>query len=331
MVLWIVTLLLALSAQEAPLTAEGSDFFEKKIRPLLVEQCLKCHGSATPKGGLRLDSRAGSLRGGLSGPAVVPGDPERSLLIQAVRRTSSELQMPPDRALSSIQVQDLVAWVQRGAPDPREEVGGRRPGSAEPLWSFLSRLEEKRLTPSGPADKRTLIRRATFDLIGLPPTPEEIEAFLSDTGPKAFDRVLERLLASPHYGERWGRHWLDAARYADSAGNATDFPVPQAYRYRNYVINAFNRDKPYDQFLREQIAGDLLPSAGEREKYEHIIATGFVALSRRPGLYPEREPHLTIEDTLETLGRSVLCLSVGCARCHDHKFDPVSTEDYYAL
>jgi hypothetical protein len=143
--------------------------------------------------------------------------------------------------------------------------------------------------------------------------------------------VVERLLASPHYGERWGRHWLDAARYADSCGNATDFPVPQAYRYRNYVINAFNRDKPYDQFLREQIAGDLLPAASEQERYERIVATGFIALSRRPGLYPEREPHLTIEDTLETLGRSVLGLSVGCARCHDHKFDPVSMEDYYAL
>jgi hypothetical protein len=351
------TLLLAVAAQDASPASEGVDFFEKRIRPLLAEQCLKCHGpGAKPKGGLRLDTRAALLRGGQSGPALVPGDPDRSLLVQAVRRSSAELQMPPDRALSSAQVQDLAGWVQRGAPGPRDEGAAARPPTAELPWSFRplrkpelprvrdsawplnevdlflrSTLEEKGLTPSGPAEKRTLIRRATFDLLGLPPTPEEIDAFLADSSPKAFERVIERLLASPHYGERWGRHWLDAARYADSCGNATDYPVPQAWRYRNYVINAFNRDTPYDQFIREQIAGDLLPSASERERCEKIIATGFVALSRRPGLYPEREPHLTIEDTLETLGRSVLGLSVGCARCHDHKFDPVSTEDYYAL
>jgi hypothetical protein len=350
-------ILFALGAQQAA-ASEGADFFEKRIRPILVDHCVRCHGGEKTKGGLRLDTRAGPRRGGQSGPAVIPGDPDRSLLIQAVRRTTVDLQMPPDRGLSPQQVEDLVAWVRMGAPDPRESIEpvARRPEDSPVPWSFrpvrnpgvpavrnptwpanevdrfiLSRLEEKRLLPSGPADKRTLIRRATFDLLGLPPTPEEIESFLADASPQAFDRVIERLLASPHYGERWGRHWLDAARYADSAGNATDFPVPQAYRYRNYVINAFNRDKPYDQFLREQVAGDLLPSAGEQDKYEKIVATGFIALSRRPGLYPEREPHLTIEDTLETLGRSVLGLSVGCARCHDHKFDPVSTEDYYAL
>jgi hypothetical protein len=350
----LTLILFALGAPQAALP-DGADFFEKRIRPLLADHCLRCHGAEKTKGGLRLDTPAGVRRGGQSGAAVVPGDPDRSLLVQAVRRTTPDLQMPPDRALSPRQVEDLVDWVRMGAPAPRDsaELAVTRPALP---WSFrpvrtpalppvratawpanevdrfiLSRLEEKRLVPSGPADKRTLIRRATFDLLGLPPTPEEIESFLADSSPQAFDRVIERLLASPHYGERWGRHWLDAARYADSAGNATDFPVPQAWRYRNYVISAFNRDKPYDQFLREQIAGDLLPSSGEQDKVEKIVATGFIALSRRPGLYPEREPHLTIEDTLETLGRSVLGLSVGCARCHDHKFDPVTTEDYYAL
>jgi hypothetical protein len=353
----ITLFLAAVLAPQA--SADDIDFFEKKVRPVLVERCLKCHGgsAAKPKGGLRLDSRAALLRGGQSGPALVPGDPDRSLLVQAVRRTTADLQMPPEQGLSAEQVADLVSWVRMGAPDPR---GGEStiaaPRKAEALWSLrplrapappavrnpswpanevdafiLARLEEKGLVPAAPADKRTLIRRASFDLIGLPPTPEEIEAFLADSSPQAFERVVERLLASPHYGERWGRHWLDAARYADSAGNATDFPVPQAYRYRNYVINAFNRDKPYDQFLREQIAGDLLPSSGEQEKYEKIVATGFIALARRPGLYPEREPHLTIEDMVETVGRSVLGLSLGCARCHDHKFDPVTMQDYYAL
>jgi hypothetical protein len=333
--------------------AEGVDFFEKKVRPLLAERCLKCHGAEKPKGGLRLDRPSNLLRGGRSGPVVIPGDPSRSLLIAAVRRTDPDLKMPPDQPLSPSEVADLVAWVRRGAPAPADSA----PAAASPLlWSLrpirkpalppvrnrdwplspidafvLSKLEEKQLAPNGPADRRTLIRRATFDLIGLPPTPEEIEAFVADPSPDAFDRVVERLLASAHYGERWGRHWLDAARYADTAGDACDFPIPQAWRYRNYVIQAFNRDLPYDQFLREQIAGDLMPSRSEPEKYGRIIATGFIALSRRPGLYPEREVHLTIEDTLETLGRSVLGLSLGCARCHDHKFDPLTTDDYYAL
>jgi uncharacterized protein DUF1553/uncharacterized protein DUF1549/cytochrome c len=329
-VVTILAAILALAAQSDP------DFFEKRVRPILVDRCVKCHSGAKPKGGLRLDV-AGRSR------AIVPGDPDRSLLVQAVRRENPDLQMPPDEKLTASQVADLTAWVKMGAPDPRGSVQVR---SAGPLWSLQplrvspqtsvdefiqAKLAEKGLTPGGPADKRALIRRATFDLIGLPATPEEIDAFVGDSSPKAFERVVERLLASPHYGERWGRHWLDAARYADSSGNATDFPVPQAYRYRNYVINAFNRDVPYDRFLREQIAGDLMPSASDPEKVERIVATGFIALSRRPGLYPEREPHLTIEDTLETIGRSVLGLSVGCARCHDHKFDPISNEDYYAL
>ncbi|HLF94920.1 MAG TPA: DUF1549 domain-containing protein, partial [Planctomycetota bacterium] len=354
----LVAAALALGARQPD---EGVEFFEKNIRPILTDRCAKCHGTlpGKPKGGLRLDSRATLLRGGLSGPALVPGDPDQSLLIQAIRRGNPDLQMPPDKGLSAAQVADFVAWVKMGAPDPRVDAAVRPAAASttpQALWSLrpirtpqlpqvrdrdwplgpvdsfvLAKLEEKGLVPNEPADKRTLLRRATFDLIGLPPTPEEVEAFLSDDSPQAFERVIDRLLASPHYGERWGRHWLDAARYADSAGNATDFPIPQAWRYRNYVINSFNRDKPYDQFVREQIAGDLLSGANDEQKRERIVATGFIALSRRPGLYPEREPHLTIEDTLETLGRSILGLSLACARCHDHKFDPISTEDYYAL
>jgi hypothetical protein len=196
----------------------------------------------------------------------------------------------------------------------------------------LARLEAKGLAPVGSADKRTLIRRATFDLTGLPPTPEEIDAFLADSSPDAFARVVDRLLASRHYGERWGRYWLDIVRYADTAGETADFPVPDAYRYRNYVIDAFNADKPYDQFLREQIAGDLLARDSPREKYaERVIATGYLASARRFGFDPQNYHHLTIEDTIDTLGKSVLGLTIACARCHDHKFDPVGREDYYAL
>ena len=198
---------------------------------------------------------------------------------------------------------------------------------------ILARLEARGLKPVEPADKRTLIRRATFDLIGLPPTPEEVVAFLADESPGAFARVVERLLASPHYGERWGRHWLDLARYADTAGDNSDYPVPQLYKYRNWVIRAFNQDKPYDQFLREQFAGDLLPAADEPDRFDKLIATGYLANARRFGSYEDAryQWYLTYEDTIDNLGRTVLGLSLGCARCHDHKFDPVTSEDYYAL
>lgn len=196
----------------------------------------------------------------------------------------------------------------------------------------LVELERRGLQPTRPAPRRRLIRRATLDLIGLPPTPEEVDAFLADRYPDAFAKVVDRLLASPHYGERWGRHWLDVVRYADTAGDSSDFPVPQLYRYRNYVIDSLNRDKPYDVFIQEQIAGDLMPAKDGAQKYERIVATGYIALSRRFGSstidYPQ---HLTIEDTIDNLGRSVLALNIHCARCHDHKFDPVSSEDYYGL
>jgi hypothetical protein len=201
-----------------------------------------------------------------------------------------------------------------------------------PIDAFvLSRLEAKGLRPAADADRRTLLRRATFDLIGLPPTPEEADAFAADDAPDAYERLVERLLASPHYGERWGRHWLDVAHYADTAGDSADYPIPQAYRYRNWVIDAFNRDLPYDRFIRDQIAGDLVEAATPEERAANIVATGFIAVARRSGEEPDEEHHITIADTLDTLGRAVLGLTLGCAQCHDHKFDPIPQSDYFAL
>ncbi len=194
----------------------------------------------------------------------------------------------------------------------------------------LARMDKAGVVPVNDADRRTLIRRASFDLIGLPPTPDEVEAFVNDSAPKAFERVVDRLLASPQYGERWGRHWLDVVRYADTCGNASDYPVPQAYKYRNYVIKAFNADLPFDQFIREQIAGDLLPATSDQERFDHTVATGYLAISRRFG-GGKGPVNLTIDDAIDNMGRSFLGMSVGCARCHDHKFDPVPQADYYAL
>jgi len=340
------------------------DFFEAKIRPVLVEHCYSCHSAESKKvkGSLYLDSRAGVLTGGDTGPVLVPGQPEKSSLIRAVHYTDDNLLMPPKKRLSPQQVTDLEAWVKMGAPDPRAAPpAAQKPSidfnAARKFWSFQSAKEQpdpapanaasqrsridrfidatlaaKNLVPVKRADKRTLIRRATFDLTGLPPAPDDVAVFEKDASADAFAHVVDRLLSSPHYGERWGRHWLDVVRYADTAGETADYPVPLAYRYRNYVIDAFNQDKPYDQFVREQIAGDLLALEGPREKYaERVVATGYLAVSRRFGFDSENYMHLTIEDTLDTLGKSILGLSIACARCHDHKFDPISAADYYAL
>lgn len=349
--------------QQAEPSKEGLEFFEKKIRPILADNCYACHGerSKKPQGDLRIDLMESLLRGGASGkPAVVPGDPEKSLLILAVRQTDAKLQMPPGDKLTPEQIKDLEQWIKMGAPAPKDKNAAAAVSTydwneAKKFWSFqpvksyeppqvknqswvkspidrfvLAKLEEKGLKPVGDTDKLTLIRRATFDLTGLPPTPDEIDAFLADRSPNAFERVVDRLLASPAYGEKWGRHWLDVVRYADTAGDNSDYPVPAAYRYRNYVIESFNKDKPYDQFIREQIAGDLLPSANDQEKYEKIVATGYLAMSRRFGSRNENM-NLTIDDTIDNLGKAFLGLSTACARCHDHKFDPIPTRDYYAL
>jgi hypothetical protein len=351
------------SAEESK-DAEGLEFFEKKIRPVLVERCYECHSSSakTLEGSLSVESRAGLLKGGDQGPAVVPGDLDQSLLIRALRYTDKDLQMPPKEALSADVIADFEAWVKRGAPDPREEVAaGNRYAvdidEAKGRWPFtppidppvpavkqvdwprspidhfvLAKLEERGLTPVGDADKRTLIRRVTYDLTGLPPSPEQVAEFLADDSPNAFATVVDRLLASREYGERWGRHWLDVVRYADTAGDNSDYPIPQLYRYRNWVIDALNDDKPYDQFVREQIAGDLLPFDDEEDRRQQIVATGYLASARRFGSVKDDYPqHLTIEDTIDNLGRAFLGLSINCARCHHHKFDPITTDDYYGL
>jgi hypothetical protein len=330
-------------------------FFELRVRPTLAGTCFPCHGGKKTSAGLRVDSRSGLLKGGDSGPAVVPGDPAGSLLIRAVRQTDDDLKMPPDRRLPDQVVADLAAWVEAGAGWPSgvdrsgafrsqrhwafEPVRAVEPppdpsGWAEhPVDRFVAgRWRAEGLTPVGQADRRTLIRRLTFDLTGLPPTPEETAAFLADDRPDACERLVDRLLASPAYGERWGRHWLDVARYADTAGDNADYPVPELARYRDYVIDAFNADKPFDAFVREQVAGDLLAADGPPERYaERVLATGFLALSRRYATAPYELWHLSLEDAIETTGRAFLGLSLRCARCHDHKFDPVAQTDYYAL
>ncbi len=340
------------AAEDAP----HEEFFEKKVRPILAGTCLKCHGEQKASGGLRVDSRDLLLRGGDRGPALVPGNPDGSLLIRAIRRQQDQLQMPPGKPLPAQAVADLAAWVKAGAHwpssartlkverhwafaplrvvQPPEDPTGR---SSQPVDQFiLAKWKEKKLHPVRPADRRTLIRRVTFDLIGLPPTPEEVDTFVKDSRADAYDQLIERLLASPRYGERWGRHWLDVVRYADTAGETADFPVADAWRYRNYVIDAFNRDKPYNQFLREQLAGDILAAqlpadASPERRAELIVATGYLASARRFGFNVVQDHFLTIEDTIDTLGKSVLGLTIACARCHDHKYDPITSADYYAL
>ncbi len=367
-VIWFIperTGLASAQAQTAAISPEQLNFFEQKIRPVLVSNCYQCHSAEAKKlaGGLRLDTREGMLKGGTSGQAaIVPGDPDKSLLIKAISYTDPKLQMPYGGKLADAIINDFKQWVKIGAPDPRQNQSANttKPQpydfvEAKKFWSYqpvknispppvkntawlrspidnfiLAKLEEKMLMPVGDADKRTLLRRATFDLTGLPPMPREVEEFLQDRSANAFEKVIDRLLSSRHYGERWGRHWLDLGRYADTAGDNSDFPVPSAYKYRNYVINAFNQDKPYDQFIREQLAGDLLASRTEAEKFEQITATGYIAISRRFGSR-DTDHNLAIDDTIENVGKAFLGLSVNCARCHDHKFDPIPTKDYYAL
>lgn len=342
------------------------DFFEARIRPLFVKHCVACHGDKKQEGGLRLDSRDGWMLGGDRGAAVIAGSPSKSLLIQAVQYDDLDLQMPPAKKLAVNEIADLEAWVQRGATDPRREAATSSSvrmsvEEAHAFWSFqplkasivpsevgenwsrnpidsfvMEQMKEHGLTPVEDADRRTLIRRATFDLTGLPPTKSEIDAFLQDESTDAFEALVERLLDSSAYGERWGRHWLDVARYADTAGDGADYPVREAYKYRNWVIQAFNRDLPFDQFVREQIAGDILArreSIDDPERYaSQVIATGFLAIGKRYGYKASPAfQYLDFADVIDSVGRSLQGLSLGCARCHDHKYDPVSAADYYSL
>jgi len=342
------------------------EFFESQIRPLLLDRCIACHSAESGKtsGGLALDTRAGWQTGGDSGAAIVPGQADDSLLIRAVRHADGVSAMPPEKKKSRLtesEIQDLVSWINSGAHDPRtaaSRIGGMTTEAARDWWSLQpvrdvrpsesadadwsvhdidkfvhAARQTKQLVPNPVADQHTLLRRATFDLTGLPPTLEEIESFLNDTSEDAWARVIDRLLASPAYGERWGRHWLDVARYADTAGDGADYPVREAWKYRNWVIRAFNRNLPYDQFLKQQIAGDILAAEGPAEEYaDRVTATGFLAVGKRYGYRPSPDfQHLDFADVIDTTGRAVLGLSLGCARCHDHKYDPVTAQDYYAI
>ena len=349
--------------------ALGNDFFEKRVRPLLAEHCLDCHGEDHSESDLRLDSLNGFLRGGKRGPALVAEQADASLFISAVRH-GEILKMPPKTKLAARQIADLIAWVEMGAPWPNssptpvivpaandvdrelrpEELGFwslqpiaspdlpdivRDAWARLPLDAFiLARLNETGLRPAPRATRRTLIRRVTFNLTGLPPTPAEIDAFLPDQASDAFARLVDRLLQSPAYGQRWGRHWLDVARYADSNGMDENLAYANAYRYRDYVVAAFNQDKPFDQFVREQIAGDVLAvHLTDDASNDALAATGFLTLGAK--MLAEDDPVKMqmdiIDEQIDTLGRAFMGLTLGCARCHDHKFDPLLTSDYYAL
>ncbi|HXG62445.1 MAG TPA: PSD1 and planctomycete cytochrome C domain-containing protein [Planctomycetota bacterium] len=347
--------------QEEAFDREGVEFFEKKIRPVFVEKCFSCHSArqGKRKGGLSLDTRAEILRGGDRGPAVRPGDPEASPLIQAIRYADEDFQMPPRGRLPASVVADFEAWVRRGAPDPRSGTVEAGPAAAAPrkdLWSLgplragsppevrradwvrtpvdrfvLARLEEAGLAPNGPADRRRWIRRLSFGLLGLPPSPEEVERFVHDPAPDALERLVDRLLASPHYGERWGRFWLDAARFAESHGFEQDYDREHAWPYRDFVIRAFNEDLPFDRFVAWQIAGDELAP----DNPWAWAATGFLGAGAFPTQLTEAEFESARYDELDnmvsTLGSAMLGLSIGCARCHDHKYDPIPTAEYYRL
>ncbi len=347
---------------------QGIAFFEDRIRPVLVEHCYSCHASNAKKirGGLTLDSRDALRKGGDSGPALTPGDAAGSLLIESLRYESYE--MPPKGKLPDPVIADFVSWVEMGAPDPREQPAATPPATSSGIdidegrefWCFrppqmpdvptsahdgwcrseidqfiAARWEVAGLSPAQDADRRTLIRRATFDLIGLPPTPAEIDAFLADpdTTPAAFVKVVDRLLESPQFGERWGRHWLDVARYSESTGGGRSMLFGDAWRYRDYVIASFNNDKPFDRFILEQLAGDLLPADDTLQQREQLIATAFLALG--PTNYEQQDKLQlemdVIDEQVDTVGRAFLGMTIGCARCHDHKFDPIPTADYYAL
>ncbi len=340
--------------------AGADEFFETSIRPILAEKCQKCHGDDKARGGLSLAGRESLLRGGDSGPAAVPGKPGESLLIAAVERRG-ELKMPPKEALSRGEIDRLARWIELGVPWPKAPAAATT-GAADRWWSFrpvrspsppavsdptwprtevdrfiLAALEARELKPSATADRRTLIRRATFDLTGLPPTPEEVEAFLADRSPDAFARVVDRLLASPSYGERWARHWLDVVRYAD-ARDLIQLPAGsdfrEAWRYRDWVVGAFNRDMSYAEFVRYQVAGDLLPPTRPGGiNPDAIVATGFLAIADFVPGDVDKDQMIAdyVDDQVDVVGKAFLGLTLACARCHDHKFDPISAQDYYAL
>ncbi|MFQ5734325.1 MAG: DUF1549 domain-containing protein, partial [Planctomycetaceae bacterium] len=338
-------------------------FFETRVAPLLKKHCLKCHSGGKPKGNLRLDSRAGALKGGETGAAVSLKAPEKSLLLDAINYRNFE--MPPKGKLAAKEIAVLTKWVRMGAPwsptvnlvvknsrGPQKKHGPPVDAAAKKFWSFqpvkrpavpavknrrwvtndvdrfiLARLEKAGLGPSPPAGKTELLRRASYDLTGLPPSPQEVRDFLADDSPRAFEKVVDRLLASPHYGEKWGRHWLDLVRYAESNSYERDNPKPHVWRYRDYVIRSFNADKPYTQFIREQIAGDELDAVNR----DSIIATGYYRLGiwQDEPVDPKQALFDDLDDILMTTSQTFLGLTMNCARCHDHKISPIPQRDYY--
>ena len=357
-ILSAILLNLSLSIGQDEIPADQLAFFEKKIRPVLIAHCYQCHSqdSKSLKGGLALDTLEGIRAGGDSGHAVVPRDVEGSVLMEAIRYESME--MPPKQQLSKAVIADFQKWIEMGAPDPRKgaslikrEINFH---DAKQHWSFqpivriqppvvqnkvwpkssvdrfiLAQLESKGLKPVGDASRQVLVRRLYYDLIGLPPSAEQLQSALQDESPGAIENLVDRLLASPQFGERWGRHWLDVVRYAESNGRERNIVYPTAWRYRDYVIDAFNKDTPFNRFIQEQLAGDLLPGAGDNE----AVATGFLAIGPKLLNEGNREAFVMdlVDDQIDVTTRAFMGLTVSCARCHDHKFDPIPTAEYYSM
>jgi hypothetical protein len=351
------------------LLAAGDDdlFFESKVRPVLIKRCYDCHSTEKKtKGGLALDTRAGWQHGGDNGPAIVPGDLTKSLVIKAVRYLDKDFAMPPKSRLPADEVAILEEWVKRGAPDPRTDdtakaakpkrsidlEAGRKfwafqpvanptaPAVKDSFWPkdpvdrfLLAKIEAKGLKPAGDADRHTWIRRVSLDLTGLPATAEEVIAFANDNSDAAYAKVVDRLLASPAYGERWARHWLDLTGYADMIGTSNEVFAEHAWRYRDYLIQAFNHDKPFDLFIKEQLAGDLMPASSPEQRASQLVATGFLMVGDLEIVNPDKAKMETdhIDTQLIKIGGAFLGMTMGCARCHDHKFDPVGLEDYYGM
>lgn len=348
--------------------AWGDDLFENEVLPILERRCFACHSHASgaPMAGLALDSALGLRSGGVRGPAVVPENPDASLLYQAVLYEDDSLRMPPDGKLAPYEVEAVRRWIAAGAPDPRKPAGSvmqsaeagpdaRKLWSVQPLaaaappatqdsdWPrngvdafILAVLNNRGLDPSSDAKPHQLLRRMHYVLTGLPPSPADARAFetaASDDLDQALAGKADELLGSPHFGERWGRHWLDVARYADVSGETQAIAYREAWRYRDYIVEAFNQDKPFDRFVREQIAGDLLPASSDRERAENLVATGFLSLGHVPG--DDRDPEKlkldVVNEQLDTIGTALLGVRIGCARCHDHKLDPFPASDYYAM
>ncbi len=363
--LGMIVILITMPTAQGQQKQDGIEFFERKIRPVLVQNCYSCHSveAKKQKGGLLLDSREGLLEGGDSGPSIVAGKPKESLLVKAMRYTDPDLKMPPKNKLPEEVLADFEKWIAMGAPDPRvknAKVAKKYPSLEEgrKFWAFqpfampaipqvkdsawprndidrflLNKLEQNGLKPSRDVNRAVLLRRLYFAIIGLPPTPEELDAFINDKSPQAIVHVVDRLLASPHFGERWGRHWLDVARYAESSGGGRTTLFKDAWRYRDYVIQAYNTDKSFAQFITEQLAGDLQTAKTPEERYWQLVATAFLLLG--PTNFERQDKPIlemdVIDEQIDTMGKGFLGMTIGCARCHDHKFDPIPTKDYYAL